>query len=93
LRSRRLQGEVTFIAGMQADASSLTAERLQGAWNNLGGVRAELHTARIAPHVVALGRQFAAPFSAPGGASAEWECGRGVDVDVVAGGGHLWVEV
>lgn len=67
--------------------------------NNFNGLNSELVVARSAPGVVALNKKFSIPASddsigdcgspKPDGAAQALE----VEVDVVANGGHTWIEV
>ncbi|KAK9834617.1 hypothetical protein WJX74_005807 [Apatococcus lobatus] len=66
----------------------LIAEKLQGARNNLHGLRAELTIAQQAPGVIAVNKKLSKQVhSGPGKAEAAAE------VDVIAQGGSIWIEV
>lgn len=80
---RRLESELRLVKMILAGEEEPTESRLQGLKNNVDGIRAELLTATQAPDVVALGKRFYSPLVSE----------RGVEVDVVASNGSVWIEV
>eukprot|EP00884_Botryococcus_braunii_P007205 jgi/Botrbrau1/16486/Bobra.0142s0080.1 len=82
----------------QVPGKELTSN-VQGLKNNLRGIRAELLVAREAPSVIAVSKCFrltnpgAGVSGKPGREPGACEKNDRVEIDVVAQGGHLWIEV
>jgi len=80
---RRLEADLRLVNLIIDGEEEPNSSRLQGLKNNIDGLNAELLTAKQAPGVIAVGKRFYTPEVSS----------KGVEVDVVAQNGCLWIEV
>lgn len=82
----RIDSHLSASTSFDQTERLLTA--LEGIRNNVRGISTEIHVARTAPHVVAIGRRF---FPDMRSASSKPVL-TPAEVDIVACGGALWIE-
>jgi hypothetical protein len=102
---RKAKKESAVLKQLACGNLEAISTRVQGIRNNLNGLRSELDTASKAPDVLELGKRF---FLRPTGyeskpaengakqkrkSSSKTEASLEVEVDVVACGGAIWIEV